>query len=310
MDAPGSRRQSAIRQRTSLAEWRAAGITFSYRGHDVFVRTGGSSTSASLLLIHGFPTASWDWEAMWPALIARFRVVTLDLMGFGFSAKPTNYVYSLMDQASLCEAALDHLGLRTYHVLAHDYGDSVAQELLARQGDAGRRPTLLSVAFLNGGLFPETHRPVRVQRLLLSPLGPLVARLISPASLATTMRRIFGPDTQPDAELLSAFWSLLAQSNGRAVMHKLIRYMHERRTHRARWVGALQRSRIPLKLIDGTVDPVSGAHMVARYRELVPAADVTVLDGIGHYPQIEAPDLVLAAYVDFIERGTSNRAHR
>lgn len=267
----------------------------------MFVRTGGSSSAAGLLLIHGFPTASWDWEAVWPALITHFHVVTLDMMGFGFSAKPRSYAYSLIDQASLCEAVLQHLGLHAYHVLAHDYGDSVAQELLARQGD-GRRPTMLSAAFLNGGLFPETHRPVLIQRVLRSPLGPLMARLVSPAGLARTMRRIFGPDTQPDADLLDAFWFLVETGNGRAVMHKLIRYMDERRTHRERWVGALQRSPVPLKLIDGTADPISGAHMAARYRELIPAADVTLLDGIGHYPQVEAPEQVLAAYLDFVSR--------
>jgi pimeloyl-ACP methyl ester carboxylesterase len=187
-------------------------------------------------------------------------------------------------------------------VLAHDYGDSVAQELLARQAEPGARPRLRSVAFLNGGLFPETHRPVLMQRLLLSPLGPLVGRLASRAKLADNMRRIFGPATQPDATLLDGFWRLITTNDGRAVMHRLIRYMRERREQRARWVGALQRATVPLQLIDGAADPVSGAHMAQRYRELVPQPDVTLLEGIGHYPQVEAPGAVLAAYLEFRER--------
>ena len=69
-----------------------------------------------------------------------------------------------------------------------------------------------------------------------------------------------------------------------------------------RWVGALQHTRVPLRLINGPVDPVSGAHMVARYRELVPDPDVISLEGIGHYPQTEAPDLVLAHYLEFRQR--------
>jgi len=85
-------------------------------------------------------------------------------------------------------------------------------------------------------------------------------------------------------------------------MHKLIRYMRERRERRARWVGALQAGVVPLKLIDGAADPISGAHMAARYRELVPAADVTLLEGVGHYPQVEAPQQVLAAFEAFAAR--------
>ena len=61
------------------------------------------------------------------------------------------------------------------HVLAHDYGDTVTQELLARYDErqltGGAGPELASVCLLNGGLFPEVHRALLAQRLLLSPLG-------------------------------------------------------------------------------------------------------------------------------------------
>jgi len=289
---------SAGRPRIRLSDWAATGGRFEYRGHSIFVRDEGAGEEA-LLLIHGFPTASWDWEAIWPDLAQRFHAYTLDMIGFGFSAKPRDYAYSIVDQATLCESFLSHAGVNSYHVLAHDYGDSVAQELLARQGEAGRRPKLLSVAFLNGGLFPETHRPVFIQRLLLSPLGALVAKLTNRSMMARSMRRIFGPATPPDDALIEGFWKLMTANGGQAVFHKLISYLVERRECRARWVGALQNAPIPLKFINGAADPISGAHMVARYRELVPSPDVTVLDGVGHYPQVEAASAVLAAYLEF-----------
>lgn len=288
--------------RIPIAEWAATGRTIDYRGHRIFTRAEGDPGAEALVLIHGFPTASWDWEALWPGLSQRYRVCTLDMIGFGLSAKPAGYAYSLVDQADLVESFLSGEGIAAYHVLAHDYGDSVAQELLARDREPGIRPRVLSVAFLNGGLFPETHRPVLVQRLLLSPLGPLIARRMNRANLAQNMSRIFGSATQPDEALLDDFWRLLTNNDGLAVMHKLIRYMAERRERRARFVGALENARVPLKLIDGAADPVSGEHMAARYRQLVPRADVTLLEGIGHYPQVEAAEAVLAAYLEFRER--------
>ena len=284
---------------TSLADWRHAGAYFEHRGHRIFWREGGVSDAPALLLIHGFPTASWDWEALWPGLAMRYRVLTLDLIGFGFSDKPLDYDYSVLDQADICEAVLRERGVTSYHVLAHDYGDSVAQELIARDLEPGRRPKLASVCFLNGGLFPETHRPVLIQKLLLSPLGPLIARLTNRNAVARNMRRIFGPQTQPGASLIDAFWELMTTHDGLKVFPKLIGYMPERRLRRERWVGALQQTALPLKLIDGMTDPVSGAHMVRRYRELIARADVTELTGIGHYPQIEAPHDLLSAYMGF-----------
>lgn len=285
--------------RIPLTEWAAAGYTFNYNGHQIFVRSQGSPKAEALLLIHGFPTASWDWEAIWPTLVKHYHVLALDLIGFGLSAKPKNYAYSLMDQANLCEAYLKAEGVTQYHILAHDYGDSVAQELLARANESGERPKLLSVAFLNGGLFPETHRPVFLQKLLISPLGPLVAKMTSRTKLAQNLSKIFGPDTQPDTDLINTFWHLLTNNNGTAMLHKLINYMVERRQRRERWVGALQKTKLPLKVIDGAVDPVSGEHMVKRYCELVPNPNVTLLEKIGHYPQVEAPQEVLNAYMAF-----------
>lgn len=284
---------------TSLQQWKDSGQKFTYKGHSIFVKSAGNPAHEPLLLIHGFPTASWDWEPVWSTLTSQYRVYTLDLIGFGFSAKPKNYTYSIVDQADLCEAYLASQGIGHYHILAHDLGDSVAQELLSRVTKQGSRPKLLSLAFLNGGLFPETHRPLLIQRLLLSPLGGLIARLTNRRSLAKSMKNIFGADTQPNDQLINEFWSLLNINHGPAILPKLLRYMIERREHRDRWLVAMINAPIPLKLIDGVADPISGGHMVERFRQLIPNANVTELQGIGHYPQIESPSGVLNAYLAF-----------
>jgi pimeloyl-ACP methyl ester carboxylesterase len=220
------------------AEWRAAGRTFRFRGHEVFMRVDGQGHPA-LLLIHGFPTASWDWCKLWPELARQFTLVAPDLLGFGFSAKPPRHDYHIAEQADLCLVALAEAGIVEAHILSHDYGDTVAQELLARAAD-DRCPVLLrSVVLLNGGLFPETHRPLLGQQLLRSPLGPLVARLMTRDRLARAMRRIGGRRMPPTDAEIDAFWALLSHDRGQRAMPRLIRYIDERREYRARWVGAL-----------------------------------------------------------------------
>jgi len=274
-------------------EWRASGTYFDWRGHRMFCRIEGSGEP--LLLIHGFPTASWDWCKLWPGLTATYRCLAVDMLGYGFSAKPRDTTYSLMRQADLQEALLAREGVTSYRMLAHDYGLSVAQELLARHG------RIRGACLLNGGMFPEQHRPVLTQKLLASPLGPLVARLSSYRTFARTMRGIWGATPPPEDEL-RAMWGLVTENGGREVMPKLIGYIAERREHRDRWVGALVQAKVPLRLIDGLRDPISGPHMVARYRELVPNPDVVELPTVGHYPQVEAPEAVLAAVLEFFAR--------
>ncbi|MDX1802429.1 MAG: alpha/beta hydrolase [Alcanivorax sp.] len=289
----------------SLQAWRAQGETFNYQGWPVFTRRGGNPQGPALLLIHGFPTASWDWNKVWPLLGKRYALYTLDMLGFGDSAKPKRFAYRIQDQADLIEAWLQQAGVQDYHVLAHDYGDTVAQELLARhlerqQKDAAvTMPVLHSVCFLNGGIIPETHRALPIQKLLLSPVGPLLARLTSKKRLAANLTAVFGPDTPPSDEEIDTFYTLASQNGGLAVTPKLLTYMPQRRRHRQRWVGALCNTPLPVKLINGPQDPVSGGHMVSHYRDLVPDADITLLKGIGHYPQMEDPQMVVDAYLKF-----------
>jgi pimeloyl-ACP methyl ester carboxylesterase len=266
-------------------------------GQSVFVRTESAPGRPPLLLIHGYPTASYDWHLMWPALAARYSLYALDMLGFGSSAKPADGDYPIALQADLCQALLERCGVMSCHVLAHDYGDTVAQELLARSREG--RVHLESVCFLNGGLFPETHRARLVQKLLAQPvLGPLLARRMSFARFEATMLSISGL-RPPSREDLEDLWQFIELDGGRQALARLINYMAQRRRHRERWVGALVESTLPRRLICGAVDPVSGAHLAARYRELVPDADVVILDGVGHYPQLEAPERVLGAYFQF-----------
>ena len=282
----------------ALDDWRAQSQAFHFRGHTIRYWTAGDTQAQPLLLIHGFPSASWDWHRLWAPLAERYRLIACDMLGFGYSAKPRGHAYSLLEQADLQQALLAHIGeQRAVHVLAHDYGDSVTQELIARHQEGQLQ--LAGCVFLNGGLFPETHHPVRVQKLLLGPLGPLLGRLFSRRKLAQSFARIFGPHTQASEAELDALWQLVAYNNGPAVMHRLIRYMPERRQQRQRWVTAMQATTLPMRVIDGAFDPISGAHMVARYRELISDPDTVLLDGIGHYPQLEAPAEVLEHYLQF-----------
>jgi pimeloyl-ACP methyl ester carboxylesterase len=288
--------------RIPLQEWRQAGRVESLLGYELFYREAGErerAGRAAVLLIHGFPTASWDWSWIWGDLASDYRLIATDLLGFGFSAKPE---YNIADQADRCEALVGHLGVSDYHVLAHDYGDTVAQELLARRNEGSGATGLQSVCFLNGGLFPEAHRPRLIQKLLYGPLGPLLAKTMARRRFVKSFSAVFGPNTQPSNDDLDAFWTLIRHNDGTRVIPKLLGYMPERRENRARWVGALVDTAVPIALINGSRDPVSGRHLVARFRDVVGDGRFVVeLGGAGHYPQVENPEAVTSAWRSFAQ---------
>jgi len=283
-----------------LDQWKRSGHAAEFRGHRVMVYEAGSRDAEPLLLIHGLPTAAWDWHRVWPVLAERYRLIAPDLLGFGFSDKPPDFPYSFRAQADLCEAILEERGCRDFHVLAHDYGDTVGQELLARRIEqGGDGEGLQSLSLLNGALFPEQYQPRPIQTWLAGPLGSLLVRFLTRERALDRLAEVFGPDTRPGPTERDDFWELIDANEGLRVLPRLFGYMREREENRARWVSALVDSPVPVLFIDGVLDPVSGARMTQRWRELLPTAPVVELANVGHYPHLEDPRAVLDACLPF-----------
>ncbi|MEP1033709.1 alpha/beta hydrolase [Ekhidna sp.] len=282
----------------TLEDWYQDASTFDWKGYQIVYKIH-ENENPWLLLIHGFPTASYDWFKIWKPLSEQFSLIAMDMLGFGYSDKPNPYPYSIMQQANLVEDLTKHINVKECHLLAHDYGDTVAQELIARHTD-GNGLDLKTVCLLNGGIFPESHHPLPIQKMLMSPIGFLLSKLLNQKKFEKSFGRIFGPDTMLTKEELRTYWQLVSKNNGHRIAHLIIKYMGERVQNRERWVGALQQFKQPLGLINGLVDPISGQVMVERYSEIISSENIWTMDRIGHYPQVEAPDEVMKYYREFL----------
>ena len=283
----------------NLTEWRTGGNYFNRRNLQIFYRLSKKSDEV-LLCLHGFPTSSHDYHKIWNALTEKFAVLSFDLIGYGFSAKPVTFDYTTFNQVDILQNLLEHLNIKKIHILAHDYGNTMTQELLARAEENRLNFTIETICFMNGALFPETHRPILAQKILISPIGFLFGKLITDAKFKQSLASIFGKNTQPTTEELHEFIEVFKYNGGQKIAHKLIRYMTEREKYRERWVGALQRMKQPFRFINGSADKVSGAHLVKRFREVVPhQTDIIELAEIGHFPHFEVPEVLLTKFLEF-----------
>lgn len=269
-----------------LDAWWAGGVRLR---EGVFTRADGPTTAPATTWLHGFPISSWDWSKVQSELGPGRRDISLDFLGFGASAKPAKR-YSILEQADLVEAVWRHWGVTETSIVTHDYGVSVAQELLARRADGALATELTAVTFLNGGLIPVLHRPTKVQKLLAGPLGPLLSRLMKESTFVDGYRAVLG--TPPSDAELREHWRAMSRDNGQRNVHRILGYIAERRVHGDRWVDALRDTDLPTTFVWGPEDPVSGAHVLPALRELRPNSPVHVLDGLGHAPHMEAPERV------------------
>ncbi|MGM0563330.1 MAG: alpha/beta fold hydrolase [Pseudomonadota bacterium] len=285
--------------------WREGGAGHTVLGHNIFVREEGQGIP--LLLLHGFPSCSWDWHRIAPLLTDEFRLIMPDFLGLGFSDKPRRHEYSIFEQADIIELLVEDRGLTQCAVLAHDYGDSVLQELLARQQEGRLGFHIPQAMMLNGGLFPEAHNPLPSQKWLGSSLGFIAALYMQKPHFAKAMQVIAGVDNPPDPDIIDGWWEALLYNRGKRIVHRLARYMNERITQKNRWAESLKHATIPLAMVNGTLDPISGSEMVAMYEREVPEPRIVRLPTVGHYPHIEAPESVAKLVRQFFSRRSRQR---
>jgi pimeloyl-ACP methyl ester carboxylesterase len=275
------------------AEWIAENDTLvSRRGHRIAFRRRGAGPT--LLLLHGFPTWSYDYAEVASDLARDHDVITLDFLGYGASDKPNPYEYSVAESADIVEDLTAHLGVKSTRLVIHDYGGIVGQELVDRANRGQLGFAIDSLIMLNCGIVYSAYRPTRSQKLLILPVvGKLLASRVSAGRVRSLLDAVRGSrltDTEFDD-----LWLGMSRQNGQKLWHLLIKYNAERQIHHRRWEAALASWDGPLHLVWGPDDPVSGRHVLQQAVKVLPQATVTELAGVGHYPQSDAPQAVAAA---------------
>jgi pimeloyl-ACP methyl ester carboxylesterase len=274
-----------------VREWRERGQSESFRERriHVFERAGAGTP---LVLLHGFPSSSYDWRSLLAAQPGH-PVLAFDFLGFGLSEKPREHRYTLGWQADLTETLVDRrFGTVPVFVVAHDMGTSVATELFARDIEGALGIRIAGALLFNGSIVVERASLTRSQKLLRGPLGPVAARLAN----ERIFRREFGAlfsSAHPLSESEAADqWSLLSRDGGHRLGHRLIHYIDERVRLAERWHGAVRDWQRPLSFAWGLRDPVATVSVLEALLELRPSAPTDELAELGHYPQIEDPEAI------------------
>lgn len=280
----------------SWVRWREAATFVEVDGLEIATYRLGGDTEVPVTFLHGYPSSSLDVAPVLPHL-GDHTVLALDLPGFGASAKPRDHRYSISAAADAVEALWRHHGVERTVVAAHDYSVSIAQELLARSD--GR---LAAVVFMNGGLYPDLHRPTRGQQALLDPEhGAALAAAVTEEGFVRGIDGTWGERVPFDGRAATEMYRSMAERDGVSLMHALLHYVADRREHAERWATAIDDTAVPLAFVWGDLDPVSGAHMIERVEQRRPDARIVRLADAAHWPPLEAPEVVAAELLRLLD---------
>lgn len=275
----------------SLAQqWLDSGEWVTVNGHRLFVKDSGGDKPV-VCLLHGFPTSSFDYQKVWDFLSQHFRVVVHDHLGFGASDKPKDYSYSFIEQADMAIALWRQLNIKRCAVVAHDYGTSIATELMARQNMHSLPMTIERYLLSNGSVHIELAKLRPLQKLLRSRfLGPLVAQLTGYSAFKRNMRKLFVAKEYLSDEELAAHWHLLIRENGRSRLPLISQYTLERHRFWHRWINAICQSSQPIDLVWARKDPVAVPAIAEAIYQEAQLSHLHWLEECGHFPMIEQPE--------------------
>jgi pimeloyl-ACP methyl ester carboxylesterase len=255
----------------------------------------GAARHPPLLVLHGFPSCSFDFHRVADRLAADRRVLLLDMLGYGLSDKP-DIAYTLAGQADIAADWLGQLGVTRLGLLTHDMGDTVGGELLARILEGGWEVEITDRTLTNGSIYLELAHLTAGQHFLLGlPDERLAPHGLEAEAVTAGVVATYSADTVVSGSETEALGAMIAHLDGPLLLPRLIRYIEERRHNERRFTGAIERHPSPLSVVWGRDDPIAVPAMTEALGRARPDIRLEVLDGVGHYPMVEAPERFLAA---------------
>lgn len=279
-------------------DWKSKGEFITVNDRKLFIIDTSSFFSSedqvpskTMVVLHGYPTSSYDYYKVLPELSKHYRVIIHDHLGFGFSDKPLDYSYSLLDQADLALQLWQQLGVKKVHLLAHDYGTSVATEIIARNNNHELTIEIEKLTLCNGSMHIELSQLRTIQKLLKNKwLGKYVAKLTTYAIFSKNLRNVYFDKTKVSNNELKDMWMQLDYNEGRKVIHKLSQYINERYTYWDRWIGALKETNLQTNIVWAKNDPVAVPAIARLIATEISNNKLFWIENTGHFPMLENPD--------------------
>ncbi len=250
-------------------------------GYRMHYEVAGPATGRPVVLIHGLGGRAEDWRALEPYLVrAGYRVYMPDLIGYGRSAQPRNFSYSVRDEAALVVDFLNNMGLARVDLGGWSMGGWVAQLIAATHPEQVKRLMLFDSAGLfvhptwNLSLFtPAT--PAQLDRLnaLLMPDPPRI-----PGFVTTDILRV-------------------SKESGWVVE----RAMAQMLTGRDVTDTLLPQLKMPVLLVWGSDDQIIPLPQGEEMHRLVPQSQLDVVSGCGHLAPLQCTRSVGPMVIKFIE---------
>lgn len=262
---------------------------------DQLVHTEQAGDGAPLILLHGFGASTWSWRKVIPGLARSFRVVAIDLNGFGYTQRPkTRESYTRDGQARLVLDVLDALGIERAHFAGHSYGGALTLWIASRHPERVRSLVLVDSA---APTYPNDRRSGLAG---LRPLSSFFLRTLAlrPNAVRRSLERSFYDDSLVTPELVQGYFDRLRIQG---VEDAYVGLTAPDPSPSSRETVAFEKIEAPVLMVWGAEDEVIRVEGGRRAAARFPNGGFVAIPEAGHIPMEEKPEEWLRAVLPFLE---------
>ena len=273
----------------TVENWRSKGEKVTIFNNEFFV-IDDKSDKKTLLILHGYACSSYDYYKILPELSKEYRVVIPDLISFGSSTKFIERYFTVLEQADAITELLKTLGIKEVSIFAHDYGASVASELISRKNSSlinfNIQQLILSNYYLPQEYFIEEKDCDSTKKSFTK---STTSMLFTYSFFKKNKEKsLFKADILSDEDFKN-MWSLHTYNDGIDIIDFIANYDNERNIFWDRWMNALKYSGIKTKIFWGEKDIFNDVEIIEMLAANIEDEDFKFIKNCGYYPMLEKP---------------------
>lgn len=247
-------------------------------GVNLYYEIAGSGEK-TLLFIHGNVASKRWWDFIWPKLAESYTVVRMDLRGGGQSDKP-GQGYTVPQYSEDLRALIKELDLQNVITVGHSMGGSISMDMAVREPEVVKGMILINSAPAEGIVTPEERKPLIEMMIQDRNLMKMSLAAVVPTAAQGGFFESLVDDAMLAGQTVISNYTSLGDADYRTELASL---------------------QIPTLIVFGLQDSLISLEMMQRTHEAIPGSCLVQYEGIGHSPNVEAPERLISDIVGFVQ---------
>ncbi|WP_445747250.1 alpha/beta hydrolase [Polaribacter sp.] len=247
-----------------------------------------------ILVIHGYGSCSYDYHKVIDDLKLTYRMVIPDLVGFGASSKPTNYYFSIIEQAEILLNLIQKLKIKELSFIAQGFGASVLCEILSIISSGFSNLKINNIWLLNTSLSVELSPDRQTQDAIVKYINDTFLKISSSFEMFKKyIRKNFNDEKSISDEELSVYWELLNFDDGLKTLNFINYWIVEIQQSSTKWLDSIKKTSADIEIIWGIEKLSADNETPKRINNYLDIKKTHLLENCGKFPMLEKPSIFI-----------------